>query len=247
MGDSSNGRLVLVVLLATLAMPMLMLLGLTVGTGLQFTSFSDVTVVALWVNAIATLLIAVLTFFVAKETWQLRLFQFKQLEEIRKASVRPEIDVSLNRSKSQYSVMDVVIENLGVGMARKVRFEFEGAAGTDLSEAETEVVERLRSMAMFREGLKVLGAQKSRRSHLFVIHEIFGRYPEDFYSICINISAEFEDADGVVHKSRSVWDFGELEGTSEIGYGDPISRVADELKELSDTVRGLGKINSGTR
>lgn len=52
-------------------------------------------VYASWVSAFATVAIAILTVVLAKETWALRKAQNKQVDSLRKETLRPQVSVTL--------------------------------------------------------------------------------------------------------------------------------------------------------
>lgn len=240
MKSAQTNRYVVAAILALLAMPAVFLFGLVLGSGFKSTS-EGASAFALWVSAGSTLAIAVLTFVLAKETWQLRLFQFEQLATLRKASIRPQVDVYLSRSAANFNIMNVIVENAGVGIARNIEFQFRGSRHGNLTPAEQSVVERLHKMAMFRSGIHSLSPQRSKRSFLFMVQEIYGEFTDDFFNICLTVETKCEDSEGDAHESLSVWDFGDLEGTSEVGYGDPAEKAAKHLEKISDSLQKLGR------
>ena len=231
-----------------LALPAVFLFGLMIGSGIKYSDFADSSNIALWVSAGSTLAIAILTVVLAKETWQLRLFQLSQLAAIRKAAIRPQVDVYMSRSKTSFNVMNVVVENVGSGIARNIKFNFKGSLGNSkLTEAEQAVADRLHKMAMFNSGIQALSPQRNKRSFLFIVQEVFGAYKDDFFKICLTIEMTYEDAEGETHTSVEIWGFGELEGTSEMGYGDPTDKAAGHLEKISDTLQKFGRGSSSDR
>ena len=248
MNPSQDHRYVVVAILAMLVLPAVFLFGLMLGAGVKHSDFADSSNIALWVSAGSTLAIAILTIVLAKETWQLRLFQLGQLAAIRKAAIRPQIDVYMSRSKTSFNVMNVVVENVGSGIARNIRFRFKGSSTNgELTEPEQAVADRLNKMAMFNSGIQALSPQRNKRSFLFIVQEIFGAHKDDFYKICLTIEMSYEDAEGETHTSVAIWDFSELEGTSEMGYGDPTDKAAGHLEKISSTLQKLGRDTSSER
>ncbi|MEQ9011360.1 hypothetical protein [Algiphilus sp.] len=236
-----------VAVLALLSLPAVFLFGLMVGSGFRFSSLADPANLALWVSAGATLAIAILTIVLAKETWLLRLFQLRQLEAIRKASIRPQIDIYLSRSPTSFNVMNVVVENTGSGLARNIRFGIVGSNNGLLTNAESAVAEKLESLSFVASGIQALAPQRSKRSFLFIVQDIFGKHREDFFKICLRIQITYEDSEGDPQESTAIWDFGEMEGASEMGYGDPVDKAARQLEKISDTLQRVGRGSSGDR
>ena len=60
-----------------------------------------------WVSAFATVCIALLTIFLAKETWELRRVQLSQIEQIRKDSIKPSVSLYLKSSPVSFNIIDI--------------------------------------------------------------------------------------------------------------------------------------------
>ena len=82
------------------------ILGLSLGMSSQgLVTFGKDTLSA-WVSAIATVVIASLTIFLAIETWKLRGVQLKQIEQIRKDSIKPSVSLYLKSSPVSFNIIE---------------------------------------------------------------------------------------------------------------------------------------------
>ena len=110
--------------MSVLVVAIFFLLGLSVGMSSQgLVAFGNDTLSA-WVSAIATVVIALLTIFLAKETWELRRVQLSQIEQIRKDSIKPSVSLYLKSSPVSVNLIDIHIINDGRGTAQNIKFKF---------------------------------------------------------------------------------------------------------------------------
>ena len=104
--------------------PILLIIGIIIGNSQFFNINFATDSISSWVTAIATAVLACLTFVLAYETWNLRLSQIKQLEELKRENIRPNVSIQLENSLADVNFIDLKISNLGKGIARKISFKF---------------------------------------------------------------------------------------------------------------------------
>ena len=105
--------------------PIIFILGLITGVNIDHSITLTHDNLSSWVTAFATVVIAVLTIVLAKETWSLRNIQLTQIEQIRKDAIKPNVDFYLKSSPAAFNFIDVHIVNNGAGSAQNVTFGFE--------------------------------------------------------------------------------------------------------------------------
>ncbi|WP_373800118.1 hypothetical protein, partial [Neisseria dentiae] len=155
-----------IIILSVIA-PSLFLAGVVFG---HYFSESQVLIadsISSWVSAVATVAIAILTFILAKETWHLREAQISQLEELKRENFRPNIGFQLEPNPVSMQFMDVQVNNLGKGIAKKVKFSFYGKDGLEISDGENIIVDKILSLSMFNKGIESIGIGQKLSSFLF--------------------------------------------------------------------------------
>lgn len=242
-----RGNWIILAILVLLASPVVFLIGLTVGSGVKWDAFSSASNLALWVSALSTLIIAVLTIVLAKETWHLRRIQLAQSNSIRKAAIEPAIDIYLERSNVAFVLMNVVVENSGSGPARNIQFQFSGIENRPLTENEQWVVNQLHKLNILKNGMIALGSDKSRKSYAFSTNDLFPKIKDEFFDIKIQIRIMYEDIEGDRFENVVIWDFSEYVGIGEVGGGDPTYQSVKELEKIAKSLDAFKKTSSNNR
>ena len=210
------------------------LIGLSIGIGSQggLTFTSDT--LSSWVAALATVCIAILTIFLAKETWHLRHAQILQINELRKESIRPNLEFYLLPAPASFQFMNVHIENNGKGVARNIKFSFSGENDAPFTDNEQLVVEKFTSLNILRNGMLALGHGKQRTSFIFSFIDFSDKMGDDTFNIKINVAMSYEDSEQREYQSESMIDFSEFKGIREIGGGDPTYNLYQETKKIRE-------------
>lgn len=236
---------IIVALIGLLLSPVIFIVGMVFGIEINDNiNFSSDTLSS-WVAAFATVAIAVLTFVLAKETWYLRLAQIRQINELRKESIRPAIEFYLLSSPVSFQFMNVHIENNGKGIARNITFSFYGENGKKLSENEKEVVDNLLKLNILNKGMLALGSGKQRSSFIFSFIELSEKLGSAAFEIRIEVKIKFQDIEGLPYETMSILDFSEFKGISELGGGDPIYNLYKETEKVRKVLEGFtGSISS---
>lgn len=234
--DSKNERTLLpfIVLIGVVVAPLIFIAGLILGT--EFNSAIVLTSDSLssWVGAIATVSIAVLTFILAKETWHLRISQIAQLTEIRKESMRPNVVVSLQPSMVSITFWDVIIQNLGKGIAKNVKFTFKNTDESDATKENNHLVKVFSKLSLFENGCSSLGLGQTIKSFLLGFGDLERDVGEgNVFNQKIRLEIYFEDAEGAPYKNSLDIDFADIKGISTLGGAtDPIYSVFKEIEKL---------------
>lgn len=218
------------IILAPLILIAGIIIGINVDRGISLSSDT----MSSWISAIATVAIAVLTFILAKETWNLRLSQINQINEIKKEAIRPSLEFYLLSSPVSFHLMNVHIENNGKGVARNIKFTFSGEGNAPFTESEQAVVDDLLKFNILKNGMLALGSGKQRTSYIFSFLELSEKMAEGVFDMRINISMTYEDAEGRLYKSDSFVDFSEFKGVIEVGGGSPIYNLYQEAKKIRE-------------
>jgi hypothetical protein len=222
-------------LIVLLIIPTILVLGIIIGRGIS--SELDL---ATWTGALATVAIALLTFVLAAETWRLRSIQIAQIEEIRKDSIRPLIEIFIEQSPSHFQIFNFKVENVGKGIAKNVSFNLIERDDA-LSESEEYLLSKLNSMSFFKRKISVLGLGKSRSSFLFSFNEIRENHPnEELFEACLSFEIVFYNSEGVRYTAYSVIDLSEFEGITQVGK-DPVQGVYSELKDINKNILSITK------
>jgi hypothetical protein len=193
-----------------------------------------------WISALATLAIAILTFILAKETWYLREVQVQQLAELKRENIRPNVSVQLDPNRVGMNFIDVKVSNLGKGIARKITVAFLDRQGNPIPAGSDPVVEKFRKLAMFRQGIESMGIGQVISSFVFSFFDLGKELKGDIFAPVLSMVIRFEDVEGTQYKNEFVVDFAQYEGLSELGGGDPLHLLSQEVKklrEIFDTVK----------
>lgn len=228
-------------IMALIVLVIFFLIGLSVGVGSQGgLTFSDDTLSA-WVSALATVCIAILTIFLAKETWSLRNIQLSQIEHIRKDSIKPNIDLYLKSSPAAFSFIDVHIINNGTGSAQNVIFTFENK-NTKETEVFEHVVSLFKKLNILKNGISSLGVNEKRSGFVLNFIELNQTHKDIIFDANIIVNIEYEDIEGDKYKSKTTMNFSEFLGITELGGGDPLYKISSILEKIQ---KDIGHFSSG--
>lgn len=217
------------------------ILGLSVGAGSQGSiAFTNDTLSA-WVSALATVCIAILTIFLAKETWVLRLIQLSQIEQIRKNAIKPSVNMHLKSAPVSYNFINVHIINNGAEVAQNITFKF-----TNKSEETQDVYDYLKEkfskLVILSNGISSLGADEERTSFLFSFIELHQKFGDKALEYIAEVDIEFQDIEGTVYSSKSYFNFTEYKGITELGGGEPLYKISSTLAKIE---KNIGHFASG--
>ncbi len=223
-----------IIILSVIA-PLLFLAGVVFG---HYFSESQVLIadsISSWVSATATVAIAILTFILAKETWHLREAQISQLEELKRENFRPNIGFQLEPNPVSMQFMDIQVNNLGKGIAKKIKFSFYGKDGLEISDGENIIVDKILSLSMFNKGIESIGIGQKISSFLFSFIDLKGEAEAvNIFDIYFDLKVTFEDIEGNKYENIFAVDFSQYKGISTVGRSDTSSiyRISEEMEKI---------------
>ena len=229
--------------MSVLVVAIFFLLGLSVGMSSQgLVAFGNDTLSA-WVSAIATVVIALLTIFLAKETWELRRVQLSQIEQIRKDSIKPSVSLYLKSSPVSVNLIDIHIINDGRGTAQNIKFKFTNKS-KDAQDVYDYLQEEFNKLVILSNGISSLGAGENRTSYLFSFLEIGDKFGDKLFEYFAEVNIEFKDIEGKTYTSKSHFKFMEYKGISNFG-GDPVHKISSTLEKIQKVITNFA--NSSKR
>lgn len=232
----------LIVVSIIVSAPLIFILGIVAGSQVQLSNILTADSLSSWISAIATVAIAVLTFVLAKETWYLRLAQIQQVDEIRRENIRPNVSVAIFNSPIYFNLMMVEVCNLGKGIARNIKFKFLDRDGNNIGPSKNIIVDEFLNLHIFSNGMHSLGIGQKVDSFLFSFFEMNGKL--DIFSPFFKIEITYEDVAGTKYSNELTIDFQEFKGRSEIGGGDPLHKIADDVKKLREEFQNFTRSSS---
>lgn len=196
-----------------------------------------------WVAALATVSIALLTIFLAKETWELRQIQLLQIDQIRRDSIKPSINFFIKSSPAAYQFMDVFVRNSGTGPATNIQFRFRRKDESD-KEVFEYLQEEFTKLAIIKNGIASLAPEETRTSYVFSFLDLGGKFKDKWFNCDIDIDISFKDIEGTDYQSTSTIYLSEYKGVSELGGGDPIHKISSILEKIE---RNFSHLTTGFR
>ncbi len=224
-------------IMAVLVIVIFFIMGLAVGVSSQGSLISGNDTLSAWISALATACIALLTIFLAKETWELRRVQLSQIEQIRKDSIKPSISLYLKPSPAYFNSIDVHIINGGVGTAQNIKFKFTNKS-KDAQEVYDYLQEQFSNLVILSNGISSLGAGEKRTSYIFSFIELHGKFDDKLFEYFAEIDIEFQDIEGKTYTSKSHFKFMEYKGISELG-GNPVHKISSTLEKIQKEIDHL--------
>lgn len=197
-----------------------------------------------WVTAAATVMITVLTFILAVETWRLRAAQSAQIENLHLESIQPSVSISLSTNPAGIHFMDARISNTGKGIAKNIRFSFRDRNGSPATDATEPIIKPFKKLAMFEHGIESLGVGQELSSFVFSFLDLRSEIGQDIFSPYLNIVINYEDVEGHSYSNTYAIDFIQFKGISKLG-DSPVEAISSEIKKLRQTVEKVG--NSSNR
>jgi hypothetical protein len=224
-------------IMALLLLVIAFVIGLAVGAGSQGEIIFTNDTLSAWVSALATVCIAVLTIFLAKETWALRQVQLSQIEAIRKDSIKPSVTLYLKQSSAGFNHPNVHIINNGKGGAQNISFKFTNR-NREAVDVYEHITEQFYKLSMIKNGISSLGPGESRVSYIFSFYDLHGKFKDRALTYSGEIDIHYEDYEGLKYQSRAVLDFSEYNGVSQLG-NDPIETISSSLEKLQKDIHSF--------
>lgn len=229
--------------MALIVLLIFFLIGLSIGIGSQGgLTFSNDTLSA-WVSALATVCIAILTIFLAKETWSLRQVQLQQIEQIRKDSIKPSVGIFLQDTPVSSNFLDIHIINNGSGVAHNIKFTFTNK-NPNSSEVFDHLKQQFSELSILTNGISSLGAGERRISYLLSFIELTSLFNNKAFEYHSEISISYYDNEGKKYRTRSYFNFSEYKGMSSLGGREPLHKISSTLEKIQ---KDINQYSSGYR
>lgn len=171
---------------------------------------------------LSSILLTFITAWYAYLTWRL----LKENQQMRLASIRPELAIYIKPYEGAMPFVILCIENVGPGPAYEIAFSMD----RDFLDGRRS----LREVGPFKTGLRYF-APGRRLEHFLV--SVIGKL-EELKKEPFTISAEYRDALGRSYQQAFVIDFSELENLSQIG-SPPLYEIAKAATALQKDVGHL--------
>ncbi|WHI51097.1 hypothetical protein P3339_22310 [Microbulbifer sp. MLAF003] len=246
MKENKTNTLILSVIILAIITPLAFIGGIIFGDSLQPDFRLTADSLSSWVASIATVSIAILTFFLAKETWYLRAAQNEQLDQLRLDAIRPSVDFYFVTSKLSMQFIELEIKNNGKGIAQNINFRFLDPKTREIVK-ENEIIRKIKNLGAIKTGIASLGVEQIYNSFLFSFPDMIVKMGErETFSTKFIVQILFTDVNGHNYKNEVTIDTSEYEGVVEIGNGDPMHRISKDIEKIADWAESLTR-NSGNR
>ncbi|WP_156831308.1 hypothetical protein [Arhodomonas aquaeolei] len=230
-----KGRWIVGSLSVLLMLPVVFIIGLVVGINIEDAISLSQDTMSSWVSAFATVTIAVLTIVLAKETWALRLIQLSQIEQIRKDTIKPSVNLFLKSSPAAFNFINLHVVNNGPGTAQNIRFRFINAS-PDTKDVFDYLLTELTKLVIMEKGISSLSSGEHRTSYVFSFIDLHEKFGEKALECITEVDITFEDTEGTKYQTRSFFNFTEYKGITELGGGDPLYKISSQLEKIQKEV-----------
>lgn len=180
------------------------------------------------VVAVSTVVYAVLTWRLVSET---RL--------MRRAQTTPKVAVFYKNRDEWIGLLDIVIQNIGLGPAYDVHFEIQpltSGTGTD------KLLKELEERHVFSTGLRFFSPGQSYNAFFTNLIEGF----EEKMAAQIRIKVSYKDATGAMHADEYVLDFSEIRGLVRVGE-PPLLKISKAVEKIAQSFERIGSGNRRIR
>lgn len=177
---------------------------------------------------LATVISAILTIALVKET-----------RKLREVQTEPQIEITACPNPQMVSIFTLVVKNIGLGPAYDVSFNLQGESQ---SVGESELIRDFSKSQFLQRGLKYLGPGQELKSRYTQMTE---KYDEKIKAR-LEISVNYKNANGKSYNHIIPIYFEEFEGYGSIGTPPlfAISKAMDKIENnLSSFVTGFRRLN----
>lgn len=237
----SSGKITAILALV-ITWPTALLIGIVIGQAINLPFTADT--LSSTVTAIATVAITILTFVLAKETWQLRVIQNKQIHEFQLEGIRPNISIAFGPGNAGLKFFDIKISNTGKGIAKNIRFKLQGREKGIIDGESAALLEFLHSLGALKTGISTLGINQTFESFAFGFPQLGQKTNNQIFKPFVRINAFYEDTIGTEYESEFILDLSQYEGVSQVGT-DPPKDIADHLKGIKDSLSRMAPSQRG--
>ena len=192
--------------------------------------FSAVVAIAIIVYAILTGKLELFSAIVAFATVMYVILTCRLVSEtkkMREAQTEPKVSVTIQPREEWINLIDMVIQNIGLGPAYNIKFEinpdFEYMKGKFLSE-----------LGFMKNGLKYLAPNQKLQFFLTSMIENF----EEKTKKSFEIKVTYQNSIGKTYKDVYMIDFSQLIGLSQLGE-PPLYKIAKNVEEIKKDIHHL--------
>jgi hypothetical protein len=175
------------------------------------------------VVAISTLVYALLTRQLVKETQLMRMVQ-----------TEPKIEVTIRLPEYAIHIARIQVRNIGLGPALNVQFSLSVVSGGEMGQ---KLLGDFTKPDFFRTGLAHLGPAQERRSHFTEMNKDH----EAKTATVLAVNVTYRSVTGRDYEEAHILDLSEFRGTSQVGKPD-LYAIAQSLESLR---RDFGHVVSG--
>lgn len=195
-----------------------------------------------WLNVLTSLLTAFITIYFIYETRTTR----KEDQNARKLAEQPQIDVFIERSDKNKSIIHLIIQNNGLTGAYNIRLFTE--KGFLNKEFNSQEYNDIRNWGPFKNGIPFLPPKSKRSMVLTLLSNDYDRKMRSGFDINVSYEDSYEDK---IEKTFFI-NFNEFENTL-LTPENPIYTISDDLHSLSKSAelinnylkRLVEKLNDG--
>jgi len=217
-------------------------LGVFVGNTIPGPNVFSQDTLSSWVTAAATVMITVLTFILAVETWRLRATQSAQIENLHREGIQPSVSLSLSANPAGIHFMDAKVVNTGKGIAKNVRFSFMDRSGSPATDATEPIIKPFKKLAMFEHGIESLGVGQELSSFVFSFLQLASEIGQDVFSPYLNVVISYQDVEGHYYRNTFAIDFIQFKGISKLG-NNPIEEISKEMQKFRQVFEKVSNSN----
>lgn len=186
-------------------------------------------------NLLFAAVVAISTVVYALLTWRL----VTETRLMRRAQTTPKVAVFYKNRDEWIGLLDIVIQNIGLGPAYDVRFEIRpltSGTGTD------KLLKELEERHVFSTGLRFFAAGQSYNAFFTNLIEDF----EEKMAAQIRIKVSYKDATGAMHADEYVLDFSEIRGLVRIGE-PPLLKISKAVEKIAQSFESIASGNRRIR
>lgn len=178
------------------------------------------TVIFTGIVTLATVVYAVLTAALVKETRQMR-----------QAQTEPRIDIGYRMRDEVFGFLDIATRNIGLGPAYNIEFSFSQVAGDPDASG---LIRELEEIGFLRSGIKYLSPGQELKTFFTSTFERF----EAKIASQISVKVTYKNAAGHKFEETFVVDLSELRGITRVGE-PAASTIAKHIEKISRTFDGV--------
>jgi hypothetical protein len=182
-------------------------------------------------NLLFTAVVALSTVVYAVLTWRL----VAETRLMRRAQTTPKIAVFYRNSETAISLLDIVIENIGLGPAYELQFELQPITSGDGTE---KLLADLTERNVFATGLKFLAPGQTFSCFFTNLLEGFdGKITSQ-----IRVIARYRGTAGVKHEDEYILDLSEIRGLIRVGE-PPLLKISKDIEKMATALASFGSGN----